>query len=311
MTVFQKHTITEIIQPTLDSIAIIGVGNVGGTLAFALNSPEFRSEITLYDTDITLLNSQITDLRQSQQPNSKFVTYHSNSSLSLIKKQSLLCICSGKKQAHGQSRTDLFNENYSTIKNLLLELIPNNPNTYILILTNPVDSIINKLFGDPDLQKHSESFGYIISTGTLLDTHRLYDELDITPDYDYTTLPMILGEHGDSQSLYNPTKRIISAQTLNIIKHSAQTIIKGKGYTNFAITNTALFLIRRLFSNESSIIPITSYLSYESDNFRTSLSLPILIKNGQLISIAKGFDTPSMTKSLQKSIAVITQTALQ
>jgi L-lactate dehydrogenase len=291
---------------TPHSITVIGTGNVGSSLAYELRHLQIDSAISLYDVDAKMLEAQYLDLSQSMNGVSSNSHYQKIDSLKEITNQNIVCITAGVAQKKGQTRLQLERTNYEIVRSILHTVIPNNTQATFIILTNPVDVILNSFYSDSENQVFAEYFNQILSTGTLLDTHRLYAELDIRPDpYNYSKYPMILGEHGDSQALYNPTKQLISSNTTAFVKQSAYTIIQGKGYTNFAIATATKKLIDILLTKKNSILPLSTYQSFVSTRFETALSLPVIMVDGRIHSIDSNFDNESIKKLVRDSIDVI------
>jgi len=286
--------------------AIIGLGNVGSALAYDLIGSALNLELGLYDIDQDLAKSQYFDLLHALPIKSSDITLKHHTNLSTVQDCKVICITAGISQKPGQNRLALLNQNYGIIRDIINQVITTNSEAIIIILTNPVDVILSKLFSDPSNQGYAREFGRIISTGTLLDTHRLYAELGLKPfNYDYTTEPMIVGEHGDSQKLLNPTIRRISNETQKAVREFAYDIIQGKGYTNFGIAATTSFLIDILIQNKSAILPLSTHYSYASKHFGVALSVPVAVGGGKILGIMNGYDTAMAADIVRDSKSVI------
>jgi L-lactate dehydrogenase len=308
---------SSILATSHPEVTIVGLGNVGSTVASELmleNNGSGFVKVGLFDSNKAVADAQFIDLAHAYVARSKplgnvsLSGYYLWQNTSHIVNQRIIVIAAGYSQNPGQSRLSLIESNYDIVKELLMQLLPQNPDAKFVILTNPVDVILQKLFSDPNINEYQLTS--ILSIGTLLDTHRLYYELEIVPNsYDYTQEVMVIGEHGDSQVLYNKTKRRISQATRRAVSTSAQTIIRGKNYTNFGVSATTRFLVDMLVNKKNAIIPLSTYYSFQSKNFATALSLPIVIQNGELTGLRQGFDTPVVARLVQDSIDAIKNAA--
>lgn len=295
---------------TPSKITIIGVGSVGSTLAYELGNIDSPLHIGLFDIKEGFLDAQLLDISQATPSRDTLHTYARFDSYNEIKNQDVIVITCGLGQKPGQSRLELIHDNYELVKSVYLALIEDNSDASYIILTNPVDVILNKLYSDPELSEFDDTFNSVFSTGTLLDTHRLFHALEIHPQSDdYSTLPMVLGEHGDSQIIYDESDMIRDTTVGELVRTSAGRIIKGKGCTNFAIATTTTYMIEILISKTKAVLPLSTYQSYLSDNFSTAVSVPILLENGEIKGILQDFDTKQISQRIGDSISIISQTS--
>ncbi|RYC79367.1 hypothetical protein BFJ63_vAg17747 [Fusarium oxysporum f. sp. narcissi] len=163
-------------------VAIIGVGEVGGAVAYSLALNSIASELLLVDLDLNLRNAQIEDLSD--------VIYSTNSSTRVrpatyreAAQSDLVVIAAASKHTlgkrilafvtglwffQGQTTVDYTSRNTSMIREVMGAMKPFRPDTVLLVVANPVDlltSIAKDMSGLPPSQ--------VIGTGTTLDTYRL------------------------------------------------------------------------------------------------------------------------------------------
>ncbi|EGU87133.1 hypothetical protein FOXB_02348 [Fusarium oxysporum f. sp. conglutinans Fo5176] len=125
-------------------VAIVGVGEVGGAVAYNLALNSIASELLLVDLDLNLRNAQIEDLSD--------VIYSTNSSTRVrpatyreAAQSDLVAITAASKHTsglwffQGQTTVDYTSRNTSMIREVMEAMKPFRPDTVLLVVANPVD----------------------------------------------------------------------------------------------------------------------------------------------------------------------------
>ena len=182
-------------QPKLKTtIAVLGCGDVGATLAYTLILQSVCSEVILVDPKKELLEGQVRDLSDA--------TYRGGSGTKIragthkeAGQADIVVITAGAKQKPGESRLSLLSRNLHILSSIFSSMAPISPHTILLLVANPVDILTyfaRKLSGLPESQ--------VLGTGTSLDSARLRGILaqkaEVAPN---SIDAYVLGEHGDSQ----------------------------------------------------------------------------------------------------------------
>jgi L-lactate dehydrogenase len=272
------------------SVGIVGAGSVGVATAYALFNQKMASEIILTDINEKLVKGEALDLMHGQ-------LFIGNVSVkagdySDMKEASIIVISAGVGQSSSEeSRLDLLKKNLQIFKEIINHIDRHNPNAIIIIATNPVDILtyaVQKMSSRPPAK--------IIGTGTLLDTARfrylLGHYYGVNPQ---SVHAYILGEHGDSElpiwskatiggkpvsqgeimgkSMDKDKREAIFKET----KEAAYNIIDLKGHTDSAIGVAITHIVRSLFHDDQSVMPVSvdANGSYGIDNI--CLSLPAVI----------------------------------
>jgi L-lactate dehydrogenase len=190
-----NYTTTKMSQPKLKTtIAILGCGDVGSTLAYTLILQPICSEVILVDLKKELLNAQVRDLSDA--------TYRGGSGVKVragthkdAGQADIVVITAGAKQKTGESRLSLLSRNLHILESVFTSMAPISPHTILLLVANPVDILTyfaRKLSGLPESQ--------VLGTGTSLDSARLRgilaEKTEVAPN---SIDAYVLGEHGDSQ----------------------------------------------------------------------------------------------------------------
>ncbi|KAF1943478.1 l-lactate dehydrogenase-like protein [Clathrospora elynae] len=273
-------------QPKLKTtIAILGCGDVGSTLAYTLILQPICSEVILVDLKQDLLEAQVRDLSDA--------TYRGDSGVKVragthkdAGQADIVVITAGAKQKIGESRLSLLSRNLHILESIFSAMQPISPHTILLLVANPVDILTyfaRKLSGLPESQ--------VLGTGTSLDSARLRgilaEKAEVAPN---SIDAYVLGEHGDSQfiawssatigttplSLAMPSHPLTPAFKATISSHTrgaASAIIAAKGCTSYGIGNIAASICKYILFDSRSVRP----LSFYQPELGCCLSMPAVV----------------------------------
>lgn len=176
------------------TIAILGCGDVGATLAYTLILQSTCSEVLLIDPKTTLLAGQVRDLSDA--------TYRSGTGTKIragthaeAAQADIIVITAGAKQKPGESRLSLLSRNLHILESIFGAMRPISENAVLLLVANPVDILTYFARRMSGLRENQ-----VLGTGTSLDSARLRGilarEAEVAPS---SIDAYVLGEHGDSQ----------------------------------------------------------------------------------------------------------------
>lgn len=299
-----------------NKVTIIGAGMVGSTIAYSLVLQDIIDEIALIDLNEDLVRSQVMDLQHSipfvGRTDVKVGSYND-----CIDSDVTVITC-GAAQKPGETRLDLVQKNAAIIKKVVPAVFDKNPNTILVMVTNPVDVLTQvavTLF--PDKKNR------IIGTGTILDSarfrHLIGENLDIDPKSIHA---YILGEHGDSEFPVWSTatignmklgtcNRISDTQKQAIFeeaKNAAYTIIEGKQSTYYAIGAGCSHLIRSIVNNKKSVLPVSHAINGTFGLHDVCLSMPAVVGREGIIGQLCIELNESEQESLHKTASILKKT---
>lgn len=271
----------------VSKIAVIGAGNIGGTLAQRLAESDLASELVLVDIVDGLPQGKALDLQESA-PILGFSTRVSGStSLESIQGAEIVVETAGLARKPGMSRSDLLEKNAGILRDHALAVRRHAPDAVVLVVTNPVDVMtywFRKVSGLPAARVFGES-------GTL-DTARfrwfVADALQVAPR---DVVGFVLGTHGDTMvpilSLTSvqgvPLRSQLSAERLDAIVQRTQ---KGGGeIVNLLKMGSAYYapsaaqaeLVRAIARNEHRLLGVTAHLSGEFGLHDLCLGVPVVV----------------------------------
>ncbi|KAF3009748.1 hypothetical protein E8E13_009401 [Curvularia kusanoi] len=289
------------------SIAIVGAGDVGATIAYSLIMNPVASEILLVDPKEEVRDAQIQDLSDA--------TFHTNTSTQIragTHKEAGQCdiivFTAGAKQKKGESRTDLIGRNKSILKSAISDMQPFASNTILLLVANPVDIITYFAQQYSSLPKSR-----VLGSGTFLDSARLRGALASAAGVSASAIDAyVLGEHGESQFVAwsrctiggVPLETALPAGTkvdkqgiAEETKGKAGKIIENKGATNYGIGGVVASLCRTILFDEKEVRP----LSVWQEKLGVCLSVPVVLgREGVVREVELGLEKDEQEK-LSKS----------
>jgi L-lactate dehydrogenase len=264
-------------------ISIIGIGNVGKTLASIIASDTtIKSVINLIVNRTESLGGMI-DLCQLAELYQNCTMTVNNEKLLL--QSDFIFHCAGVSVPQGSSRRETAQENIKICKDIF-ENRSFKPSTKIIVLANPLDVITYYSWKYSGLNKTN-----VIGTGTLLESIRLNYYYNLKTPGNYQTL--VCGEHGES-AVYIKSQSFVnqkwigaeanSDQEATVLKQmykSASTIKKTQGATYYAVSACAHQIMLAILSDSNTILPVCVVTNKQSESLLDSkplaISLPHLI----------------------------------
>ena len=295
-------------------VAIIGLGKVGITTAYAILLKGLATELVLVSRSAKKAEGERRDLVHGSPfyPGTKITATDNYADL---KGTDLIIFTAGCGQKPGQTRLDLNKDNCKVVDKLIPKIVKHAPNTLILMVSNPLDVLTYRAAKLAGLPK-----GRVFGSGTMLDTARYRTHLANSLHINSTSIhAYILGEHGDSS--FTPTnsatiggKPLLSfpefspdqlAWALDETRKDAYKIIEGKGATYYGIATALSHLVDIIKHDKKKIVPLSSPLNGEFGLEDVALSLPcILGRNGVIKTIELPL-TPAEQIELMNSADII------
>lgn len=149
-----------------NKITIIGAGQVGSSIAYALCLKSIATEIVMIDIDKDRAMGEALDIRQGT-PYMSPVNIH-DGDYEDAKDSDIVILTSGVARKPGQSRLELAQTNVNITKSIIPQITKVAPNAIYVIVANPVDILTYQFVKTSGIPAD-----HIIGTGTLLDTARL------------------------------------------------------------------------------------------------------------------------------------------
>lgn len=252
-----------------NKITIIGAGQVGSSIAYALALKGIATEIVLLDIDTKRAMGEAMDIRQGT-PYMTPVNIHEGS-YEDAKGSNIVIITSGVARKPGQTRLELAQTNVDIMKSIIPQITKACPEAIFVLVANPVDVLTYQFAKTSGIPSDR-----IIGTGTLLDTARLRTRLaDDCGVAQPNVHAYVFGEHGDSSfvpwSLANIASIPVESFPVQVKKDEVETyvrksggiIIEAKRCTNYAIGVTTAELCEIIKRNRTCVTSVSTLLDGE------------------------------------------------
>ncbi len=276
----------------MTKISIIGAGNVGASCAEYIAMKDFASEVVLLDIKEHFAEGKALDLMQTATLNG-FNTRITGSTNDYSKTagSDVVVITSGIPRKPGMTREELIGINAGIVKQVAEQVLTHSPNTIIIVVSNPMDTMTYLALKATGLPKNR-----IIGMGGILDSSRFKHYLSVAlqaPASDVNG--MVIGGHGDTTMIpltrlasYNgaPVSQFIAADAL--AKVAADTMVGGATLTGMLGTSawyapgaSVAVLVQSIVCDQKKMFPCCVKLEGEYGQNDICLGVPVIIgKNG-------------------------------
>jgi malate dehydrogenase len=296
-------------------IAVLGAGNIGGTLAARLAESDLARELVLIDIVDGLPQGKALDIQESA-PILGFSTRVTGStSLDALQGAEIVVETAGLARKPGMSRSDLLGKNAGIVAGHAAAVKAHAPGAVVVVVTNPVDVMtywFRRESGLPTARVFGES-------GTL-DTARFRTfvalELNVAPR-DVTGF--VLGTHGDTMvpllSLTSvagvPLAQLVSAERLAQIvertKKGGGEIVEllKMGSAYYAPAAAQAELVQAIARDEHRLVSVTAHLNGEFDLRDLCLGVPVVLGRSGVERVVEVPLRPEERAAFQASAAAV------
>ena len=271
-------------------VAIIGCGNVGASIAFALMQQGLFTEMLLIDSNRSKAEGEAMDLSHG-------LPYLTPMDIragdySDISDCALVIVTAGVNQRPGETRLDLIEKNSAILKTIIPQITKRDFSGILLIVSNPVDVLTYaawRFSGYPRAR--------VIGSGTVLDTGRLKSLLGERLRVDSRSIhAFIVGEHGESELAVWSSANVsgidlpdffhlqgmenhpqVLQEIYTAVRDSAREIIQRKGATYYGIAMAVARIAASIIKDERAVLPVSVVLEGEYGLDRLCLSLPAIV----------------------------------
>lgn len=250
-----------------NKIMIVGTGNVGASIAFALiNQRTAVNEIVLTDILAKDAEGEAMDLRDALAVAPSYIKI-SNGTYKDAKDCDVVVIAAGAHQQPGMTRMELLEKNINVLKGMVDQIMASGFNGIFLVVTNPLDVLTYYTYRFSGLPSER-----VIGSGTVLDSARLRSRiasyLNINPKSVHAHQ---IGEHGDTElTLWSladvggqKVTELLDKKTREgiseYVKNEAYDIIEKKGATYYGIATCVAQILNSILNDEMRVLSVSSY----------------------------------------------------
>lgn len=290
-------------------VGVIGMGNVGSTVAHYIVAMGFADDLVLIDKNEAKVKADALDFEDAM-ANLPFHTNITVNDYSALKDADVIVSALGNIKLQDNPNADRFAElpfTRQAVKEVAQKIKESGFKGKIVAITNPVDvitSLYQKITGLPK--------NHVLGTGTLLDSARMKRAVAERLNLDPRSVDGYnLGEHGNSQFTAWSTVRVIGRPLTELAdkrgldleeldkeaKMGGWTVFQGKKYTNYGVATAAVKLVNAILSDSLTELPVSNF----REEYGVYLSYPAVVGRDGVVEQAQLDLTEEELQKLQTS----------
>jgi malate dehydrogenase len=302
-----------------NKIALIGAGNIGGTLAH-LAGLKNLGDIVILDVNDGIAKGKALDLEQSSVVENFDANLTGTSSYADIAEADVVIVTAGIARKPGMSRDDLMSTNSSIIKQVAEGIKIHAPNAFVIVVTNPLDAMVYVMQKFSGLPANK-----VVGMAGVLDSSRM--SLFLAREFNVSVADIhscVLGGHGDTMVPLIRYSSVAGIPIPDLIEMGWTTktkideivqrtrdggaeIVKllGSGSAFYAPASSAIAMAESYLFDKRKILPVAAQLSGEYGVNGLYIGVPAIIgKNGveKIIEIKLNAEEKTM---FEKSVEAV------
>src|SRR6185369_4049488 len=272
-----------------NKIALIGAGNIGGTMAH-LCALKGLGDVVLYDVIDGLPQGEALDLQQSAPIENFDAAIVGTTKYEDIAGADVCIITAGIARKPGMSRDDLLATNAKILTQVCDGIKKYAPKAFVIVITNPLDAMVGLVRQKTGFAKH-----HVVGQSGILDSSRyrtfIAQELKVSVA---SVSAMVLGGHGDdmvpvrSGCLVSgvPVEKFIAPQRLDEIEARVRNAggeivaLLKTGSAFYSPASAAVRMAQAYLMDKKEILPCAAYLEGEYGVDGYYFGVPVMIGAG-------------------------------
>ncbi len=176
------------------TIGIVGVGNVGSTLAFTLATKNICNTLLLKDVRENIVQAMALDISQATNAARSKTYVKACLNNDDFKDCDIIVITAGIARKPGMSRDDLLITNAKIMTSVINDVLPNNKNAIFIIVSNPLDAMVYTALKASNLPRNK-----VLGMAGILDSARMSHFIFEKLGYGQGQIEAsVMGGHGDT-----------------------------------------------------------------------------------------------------------------
>ena len=294
-----------------NKIALVGSGNIGGTLAHLAAIKEL-GDVTLFDIAEGIPQGKSLDLAQSGPVESFDSKMIGTNDYKDLKNSDVVIVTAGVARKPGMSRDDLVEINTKVMKQVGEGIKDNCPKAFVICITNPLDAMVGVLQRASGLPTNM-----VVGMAGVLDSarfrHFLAEEFDVSVS-DVTAF--VLGGHGDTMVPLARYSAVAGIPVPDLVKMGWSTQEKidqivqrtrdggaeivgllKTGSAFYAPASSAIEMADSFLKDKKKLLPCAAYVDGHYNLNGLYIGVPVIIgKNGveRIVEISFTSDEKNM-----------------
>ena len=300
-------------------IALVGAGNIGGTLAHLIGLKEL-GDVVLIDVVSGIPQGKALDLIQSSAIESFDANIQGSTNYASIKNSDVVIVTAGFQRRPGMSRDDLVNKNAGIIQQVGRAIKKYCPKTFAICITNPLDAMVGVLQKAGNLNPNM-----CVGMAGVLDSARL--KFFLAKEFKVSVEDVnafVLGGHGDTMVpliRYSTVSGIPVPELIKLkwsTKKRIDKIIKrtqdGGGEivrlmktasAFYAPASSAIVMAESYLKDKKRVLPCAAYLNGEYGVKGLYVGVPVVIGKKGVEKIIKLKLSVTEKKQFNKSVKAV------
>ena len=302
-----------------NKIALVGAGNIGGTLAHLIGLKEL-GDVVMFDVFAGVASGKALDLMQSGPVDGFDSEMVGTSDYAGIAGSDVVIVTAGFPRMPGMSRDDLLAKNAGVIGQVAEGIKAHCPNAFVIVITNPLDVMVWVM-----QQRSGLPANKVVGMAGVLDSSRfrlfLAHEFNVSVE-DVTAF--VLGGHGDTMVPLTRYSTVAGIPVPDLIKMGWTTqekidaicertangggeIVKllEKGSAFYAPAASAIAMAEAYLKDKKRVLPCAALLSGEYGLNDLYIGVPVVIGAGGIERIVEIKLEPAEQAAFDKSCAAV------
>lgn len=278
-----------------NKIALVGAGNIGGTLA-QLAGMKNLGDVVVLDINDGVAKGKALDLEQSSVVEDFDANITGTKDYADIADSDVVIVTAGIARKPGMSRDDLIATNSAIIKSVAEGIKEYAPNAFVIVITNPLDAMVYIMQKVSGLPKNK-----VVGMAGVLDSARM--SLFLAREFNVSVEDVnacVLGGHGDTMVPLIRYSSVAGIPIPDLIKMGWTTsekieeivqrtrsgggeIVKllGNGSAFYAPASSAILMAESYLFDKRKVLPVAASLNGEYGVNDLYIGVPVVIgKNG-------------------------------
>lgn len=303
-------------------IALIGAGQIGGTLALLAGQKEL-GDVVLIDIQKGVPSGKALDLNQLSPVEGFDCNYTGGTDYRAIKGADVCIVTAGIPRKPGMSRDDLIGINKKIIEAVGKNIKKYAPNAFVIVITNPLDVMVGVMQKVTGFKK-----SMVVGMAGVLDSARfryfLADAMKVSVE---DVNAFVLGGHGDTMVplvRYSTVAGIplpdlvkmkwITQKKLDAIvdrtRNGGGEIVKlfGNGSAFYAPAASAIAMAESYLLNKRRVLPCAAYLNGQYGVKGLYIGVPVIIGQKGIEKIVEVKLNAPEKRMFMKSVKAVQKT---
>ncbi|HUK67035.1 MAG TPA: malate dehydrogenase [Anaeromyxobacteraceae bacterium] len=272
-------------------IALIGAGQIGGTLAL-LSAQKELGDVVLVDIMDGIAKGKALDLQETRGV-TKFdvnLSAAGTNDYGIIKDADVCIVTAGVPRKPGMSRDDLLKVNLEAISKVAEGIKAHAPNAFVIVVTNPLDSMVYAMYKITGFPKNR-----VVGMAGVLDTARFQffvgEAAGVSPQ---DVCALVLGGHGDdmvpllrySSAGGVPLSRLIDKAKLDALVERTRkgggeiVALLGTGSAFYAPAASAIAMAESYLRDKKRVLTCSALLEGQYGVRGLFVGVPVVIGAG-------------------------------